>query len=142
MSAELLISKLDKVKRTGPGRWIACCPAHEDRHPSLNIKETDDGKVLVHCFAGCSFFEIVSAVGIDATDLFPPRQDYGKPDRRPFPAVDVLRAIGFEALVVSASAVTMLSGEPFTQLDRDRLVLASSRIQAAISAAGLGGRYG
>jgi hypothetical protein len=60
-----------------------------------------------------------------------------KPERRPFPAADVLRAIGFEALVVAAAAVAMLAGEPFNDIDRDRLILAVSRIQAAMTAAGV-----
>ena len=33
--------------------WMVPCPAHDDHDPSLSIKDTDDGKVLVHCHAGC-----------------------------------------------------------------------------------------
>ena len=32
--------------------WIDRCPAHDDNNPSLSIKETSDGKLLLHCFAG------------------------------------------------------------------------------------------
>lgn len=142
MSAELLLSKLDKVKRTGKGTWIACSPAREDKHPSMTIRELDDGRVLVHDHGGSTVYEILDAIGLDISDLFPPRQTYGRPERRPFPAADALRAIGYEALVVSAAAVTLLSGEPFTPADRERLILAASRIQGAISAAGLGARHG
>lgn len=137
MSAELLISKLDKVKQTGPGRWVACCPAREDKHPSMTIRELDDGRILIHDFGGSTVNEILDAIGMDISDLFPPRQTYGKPERRPFPAADVLRAIGYEALVVCAAAVTMMSGEAFTQVDRDRLIVAASRIQAGLTAAGV-----
>ena len=38
--------------------WIDRCPAHDDNNPSLSIKETSDGKLLLHCFAGCSFEDI------------------------------------------------------------------------------------
>ncbi len=58
MSAETFLSHLDKVRQTGPGRWIACCPAHDDKHPSFNIRELDDGRVLINCKAGCSTEEI------------------------------------------------------------------------------------
>jgi len=51
---EQLLSSLLKVRKVGIGRWIACCPAHNDSKPSLAIRETDDGRVLLHCFAGCS----------------------------------------------------------------------------------------
>ena len=35
-------------------RWMALCPAHDDHKPSLDIGTGDDGKVLFHCYAGCS----------------------------------------------------------------------------------------
>ncbi|MCQ1547528.1 MAG: DNA primase [Candidatus Accumulibacter phosphatis] len=134
-----LLQHLDKVKRTGSGTWTACCPAHDDRGPSLAVRELDDGRILVHCHAGCSVDEVLQAVGLTFSDLYPPRAlDHpAKPERRPFPAADVLRAIAFEALVVCASAVAVLEGKPFNQQDRERLILAASRIQAAITAAGV-----
>ena len=73
MSADILLSRLDGVKRTGPGRYLARCPAHEDRRASLSIRETEDEKTLIHCFAGCCVHEIVSAAGLELSDLFPPR---------------------------------------------------------------------
>ena len=141
MSADLLLSKLDGVKRTGQDRWLARCPAHGDKRASLSIREVDTGAILVHCFAGCSVHEVVGAVGLELSDLFPPRAadpaHVGKPERRPFPAADILRAIGFEALVVACAASAMLAGEPFTQTDRDRLMLAVGRIQSALDAGAL-----
>ena len=133
-----LLSRLDRVKQTKPDSWMACCPAHADRSASLSIRGTDDERVLVHCFAGCSVQEILSAVGLTFDDLFPPRSiDHAKPERRPFPAADVLRAIGFEALVVAAAGVSLLAGTPFSEVDRERLILAVQRIQSAMTAAGL-----
>ncbi len=140
MGANLLLSHLDKVRRTGPDRWIACCPAHDDKGPSLAIRETDDGRVLVHCFAGCSVHEVIGAVGIDLSTLFPPResdQHFVRSERRSFPAADVLRCIAFEALVIAAAGVALLSGHPFTEIDRERLIMAVSRIQSALTAGGL-----
>lgn len=134
------LSLLEGVKRTGIGTWLARCPAHQDKSPSLSIREANDNKVLIYCHAGCSAHEVVSAVGLELTDLFPPRPTdpahVGKPERRPFPASDILRAIGFEALVVACAASAMLAGEPFTQTDRDRLMLAVGRIQSALDAGG------
>jgi len=134
-----LLQHLDKVKRTGPCTWSARCSAHDDKGPSLTITEKDDGRVLVHCFAGCDVNDVLGAVGLTFADLYPPRVVDHRvgPDRRPFPAADVLRAVGFEALVVAAAAVAMLAGEPFSEMDRERLILAVSRIQAALTAAGV-----
>lgn len=139
MSVDRLLSKLDKVKPTGQHRWQARCPAHADKGPSLSIRETDDGRVLVHCFAGCTVHEIVQAVGLELSDLFPPRNDgqHYRPERRPFPATDALRAISFEALVVCAAAAALAAGEPLSTVDRERLLQAGERIQQALTVAGL-----
>ena len=135
---DLLLSRLDRVKRTKIDSWMACCPAHPDRSASLSIRELDDGRVLVHCFAGCSVHEILDAADIPIDALFPPRAlPFAKSERRPFPAADVLRAISFEAMVVAAAGVSLLAGSSFSEADRGRLILAVSRIQAAMSAAGV-----
>jgi hypothetical protein len=140
MTAETLLSKLDKVKRTGPGRWMARCPdpAHHDKGPSLSVRELEDGRVLVHCFAGCEVASVLAAAGLTFDDLYPERPiESGKAERRPFPAADVLRAISFEVTVVAIAASRILSGKPFVAADKERLFLAASRIQAALTAAGL-----
>ena len=138
MSADLLLSHLEKVKLTGKSRWQARCPAHADKAPSLSIREMDDGRVLVHCFAGCSVHEIVQAVGLELSDLFPPRTTSNeKGERRPFSAADALRAVGFEALVVCAASAALASGEALSRSDHERLLQAGERIQSALSGAGL-----
>ena len=133
-----LLSHIDKVKRTGNGKWQGCCPAHDDKSPSLSICELDDGRIMLHCFGGCDVQEVLAAVGMTFDDLYPPREiQQGRPERRPFPAADVLRAIGFEALVVAASGAALLAGQPFRPVDRERLILAVHRIQSAMTAAGV-----
>lgn len=134
-----LLQHLDKVKRTGAHTYQARCPAHDDRGPSLTIRELDDGRVLFHCFAGCDTHDVLAAAGLTFSDLYPRRAlDHRmNPERRPFPAADCLRAVGFEALVVCAAAAALLAGKPFGETDRERLILAASRIQAAITAAGV-----
>ena len=59
-----ILSKLEKLKRTGNGKWLACCPAHEDKSPSLAIKLTDDDKILIHRFSACDVTEIVGVLGL------------------------------------------------------------------------------
>jgi DNA primase len=48
-----LLSRLTGLKQTAKG-WVALCPAHADKSPSLSIRLADDGKILLHCFAGCA----------------------------------------------------------------------------------------
>src|SRR5690349_11810141 len=57
------------VKRAGAG-FLACCPAHGDRNPSLSVKRGDDGRVLLNCQTGCSFADIAAALGIEQRELF------------------------------------------------------------------------
>ena len=71
MIANRLLALLDKVRPNGKNQWMACCPAHDDRNPSLSIKEGQDGRVLVHCFAGCGASDVLGAVGMELRDLMP-----------------------------------------------------------------------
>lgn len=67
--AKLLLSRLAGVTKTADG-WRARCPAHADRQPSLSISEGSDGRVLVHCHAGCSTESICQSLGLSVNDLF------------------------------------------------------------------------
>jgi len=131
------LNKLDKVQGKR-GHWIACCPAHEDKRPSLAITETDDGRILLKCFAGCSAYEVVSAVGMDLTDLFPKDQSLtpyngNKPVKRPFYATDLMKIIQFEALITSIVAFDLSEGRQVSDTDKKRLKTAFIRINEAIS---------
>ena len=132
MSADLLLSRLDSVRRTGQGRWICACPGHDDKHPSLSIRELDDGRILLHDFAGCEVGEVLGAIGLDFDALFPERPIEGaKRERRPFNAHDVLDALAFEATIVAIAAGDMAQGKPMTDVDRVRLMLAAERLHSA-----------
>lgn len=68
---DALFRKTGKVPRANGGKWQACCPAHDDSSPSLSISLGDDGRALVHCFAGCGWREVLAALDVGASDLFP-----------------------------------------------------------------------
>ena len=65
-----MFANLVNARCIGTGRWKACCPAHDDRSPSLSIREGDGGRVLVHCHAGCSLSSILAALKLGKCDLF------------------------------------------------------------------------
>lgn len=136
--AENLIQRLAKVRGRN-GSWTACCPAHDDKGPSLAVRELPDGRVLVHCFAGCETESVLGAVGMDMTDLFPPEEkrrqytEHGKPSVKPaFYASDLMRIIAFEALVVQVVAFDMAAGKRPSEQDRQRLMVAYQRIDEAM----------
>ena len=69
MTAEALAAVIG-ARRSARGRWMARCPAHEDRSPSLSITEGHDGRVLLHCWAGCHTIDVLNALGFDWSALF------------------------------------------------------------------------
>jgi CHC2 zinc finger len=139
MSAEILLSRLDKVRQTGAGKWMALCPAHDDKSPSLSVRELADEIILLHCFSGCDVHDVVVAVGLSLSDLFPQKNlgHNARREKHPFPALDILRAISFELMIVSLATTSLLAGEPLNALDRARLELAIERIKSAIHAGGI-----
>src|SRR5918995_3895713 len=77
-----LLERLEGVE-TRNGSYQALCPAHEDRQPSLNLSEGEDGRALIKCFAGCTPERITDALGLRMGDLFEHRNGNPAGDRRP-----------------------------------------------------------
>lgn len=61
---------LPGFKSSGKNQWEARCPSHEDHRASLSIGLGDDGRILLHCHAGCDLARILEAAGISQKDLF------------------------------------------------------------------------
>ena len=59
-----VLGRLDKVRRVSDD-WTARCPAHDDRQPSLHVSEGDDGRVLLKCFATCTFDDVIATLGLE-----------------------------------------------------------------------------
>jgi hypothetical protein len=132
-----ILARLEKVRRTGPNNWLACCPAHEDKSPSFTLHANPDGRILANCFSGCSFPDIVEAVGLGWEPWFPPKQsaDYLPPIKHAFPAADVLKALADEADILCVVLHDSDWGLPLKKVDIERAQLAIERIRAARSLA-------
>jgi len=131
--ASNVLQHLQKVKSTGNNRWIACCPAHDDRSPSLAIKECDNGNLLIHCFSGCDVLSIVEAIGLNLGDLFPPNLDDFKREHQPFPAADILKCLLYEARIIQLAASDIVNHIKISSNDLQRIELAYQRINEAVS---------
>jgi hypothetical protein len=136
MDAHNFLARLEHVKRTGAGRYLAKCPAHSDRSPSLTVRVLDDGRILVHCFSGCDVSAVVSALGLSLADLFPDQPENTasalKRELGPWYGMDVLRALRDELIVVQIAAEMMAVDRPLSPDDRVRLLLAKRRIDEAV----------
>ena len=136
MSAESILSRLHGVRKRTADQWSALCPAHDDKGPSLSIRELDDGRTLLHCFAGCEVADVVNAVGLELDALFPPGPpDYQiKPERKPrlVTSQQALEICAVESLTVYMIAADIARGQ---SPDLKRLALATARIQAVTQGA-------
>lgn len=128
---DLILPLLTKVRPRQPGQWSACCPAHEDRSPSLSVRQTPDGSILVHCFGGCGPAAVVAALGLQLSDLYPPRQVNGtEPKRQPrlLTAGQALELLQAEATFIAVAAGNLSIGVVLTPPERERLRQAAARI--------------
>lgn len=138
--AEKLLSRLEGVKATGPDRWVARCPAHADKRPSLSIRQGDDGRMLVHCWAGCSAAEVVHAAGLSLHDLFNRQTDFSVSPlarRSRWNRDDAWRCVAFEAAIAAVVASDAAAGRPVTPEDVERAWLAADRLADACATLGV-----
>lgn len=77
MNIEELLPLLKNVSGSD-SQYSACCPVHDDKHASLSISKTDDGRILLHCHAGCTTENIVAALGLKMSDLFSNSEHFQK----------------------------------------------------------------
>ncbi len=118
----LLLDRLEHVKATGQGKWLALCPAHDDRSPSLSIRETGD-RVLVHCFAGCAVSDVLLALGLSMADLFPERltNTYSpKPKAPKFSTYELFPLLVQEAVILALALEVLFTGKVLSDTDLQR----------------------
>lgn len=136
MDVSTLLSRLSGVRPTGNDRWACRCPSHEDRSPSLTIRVVPDGRILVHCFAGCDTGSVLGAIGLTVSDLFPePLTRERLPKiHAPFSALDALKVLTAESAVVAIAASDIAEGKPMSATDADLVAVAAGRIATALEA--------
>lgn len=131
MGIDSILNRLEKVRRTGPGKWIACCPAHADKRPSLAVKLTDDDKILLKCWAGCDVESIVSAIGLTLSDLMPEKpQGYDRTRARVprFNRSEMFDRLLHESIILGLGIRQLLSGKELSPADIESIGKAESLI--------------
>jgi hypothetical protein len=135
MSIDLILSRLEKVKTTSRNSWMACCPSHDDRSPSLALRLEEDGRILLNCFAQGPKENILDALGVEFSDLFPQPLGNFPSVKRSFYPGDVLKAIRFEAQIVLMAAYALRTEKPLPDMEMRRLEMAMERINEAVEMA-------
>jgi hypothetical protein len=120
---EELLDRLDKVRASGKNKWVACCPVHGDKNPSMSVAEKD-GRVLCHCFAcGANGLEVVQALGLPPSVLFEKPLEQGYIPKRIYEELDIDR------LVIAGAEQMEKQGKPLSYKDFKRLKLAKARVE-------------
>jgi hypothetical protein len=130
---EVLLAALDGVKQTGTGRWLARCPAHQDRKASLSMRDMGDGRILIHCFAECETESVLGAIGLSFSDLYPerlPDVGYRRAPNTLTPR-EVLDIYGHEMTVAALILADVMDGKTVDEATWTRFAKASARISAA-----------
>jgi hypothetical protein len=134
-AAARIVDRLDRVRPSGAGRWMARCPAHADGRASLSVRDVD-GRVLVHCFAGCETRAVLGALNLRLSDLFDAPLGHDKPalrDRGHWHGTRAaLEALRDEARVVAIVANDISQGRPVAPADADRVAVAAGRIAESL----------
>ncbi len=119
---EVILNRLQGVKQKATHKWLAKCPAHDDRSPSLWVRLADDDKVLIHCFGGCQVADVVASVGLELSDLFPKQASYGKATHKPrFNAADLLSLCVQESMILVVALGDCWAGRAVSDEDQARI---------------------
>jgi hypothetical protein len=128
-----VLDRLERVKRTGTGRWVACSPAHKDRSPSLSVRALEDGRVLIHDFGGCEVEQVLSALGLTLSDLFEKPLGHSFPQSHSsIPARDVLVALDHEIQVTVLILGDIVATRRASKDQVERLAQAAARVSGAL----------
>ncbi len=133
---DLVLARLDgfKLRANGNARWRACCPAHGGSNPSaLSIGVGQENQVLLRCWHGCDVEKVAQAMGLELSDLFPPRPESGHgvgpiKRRRLITAGQALDLLDAEMTLAIVCAGDMARGETLDEPTRGRLLQSSARV--------------
>lgn len=123
MKAEKLLERLEMVRKTGTGKWIARCPAHDDGTPSLSVTEIEGGnRLLIHCHGGCGALDVLQKIGLDWSALYPDDQESYRPLWR---SNTEQKAI--DDMIVAIAQAKRDKGERLNEVDKQALIQAKIR---------------
>ncbi len=136
---DLVLSRLEpfRLRASSSDRWRACCPGHGGKNASaLSVGVGDNGAVLLRCWHGCGVEQVAAGLGLELSDLFPPRPPApgaGTPPmrrRRLLTAAQALELLELESTVTILAAADMARGDTLDDETRARLLKSAARITA------------
>ena len=128
MSIQKVVDRLDFCKSAGANKWMARCPAHDDRGPSLSLTEkphkvTGELTPLIYCHAGCSSEDVLAAVGLGWEDVLPEKLEHNPATRYHAPRETV------DSLVIELAEHDREQGKRLSKADIERYREAKKRMK-------------
>ena len=133
---EIVLARLDGVTGRSPS-WMARCPAHDDHQASLHVTKKPDGRVLLHCHAGCGGADIVQGLGLRFGDLKPQGCEFARSEPVERSARESLRAVAHAVLVAVQLLNIVADGKIVTERQADLAARLAGEIQSALDTAGI-----
>ena len=121
----LVLPRLDGVRRSATDNYMAKCPAHQDKSPSLSVASGVDGRVLIYCFGGCSTTDVLAAVGLELKDLF--AGNLSDTARLDYKQKSLESARNQARLIQTIAAAQLDRGEALSAIDLEQLQTAVER---------------
>jgi hypothetical protein len=124
---ENLLSRVDSSKKGNKaGQYSAFCTHQVNRKErKLSITERTDGSLLLKCWGGCDFYEILKNLGLEVHELYPPRNLSGREPKRNPPLVSTTQCLELLHELVNCMVITVLNfynGVELTPNDREQLL--------------------
>ena len=130
---EKLLGRVDSPKKgSKAGQYSAFCSHQVNRKErKLSITERTDGSLLLKCWGGCDFYEILKNLGLEVHDLYPPRNLSGREPKRNPPLVSTTQCLELLHVLINRMVITVLSfhnGVELTPDDREQLLSNAIRV--------------
>mgnify|MGYP003382232040 FL=1 len=129
-AAAKILERLHNVHRTHPQSWAAGCPCCESRRGRpVSVRETDDGRALLHAFCGCATADVLGKLGLTLSDLFDrPLAHHYAPRKTAIPARDLLSVVSDDVTVIAIEGARWLDARSLDEESWTRVAAAVSRI--------------
>ena len=96
----------------------------------MGIKQGDEGRILLNCFAGCDIKSILDASGLQWKDILPENKLY-QSEKQGFNPYAVLKMLRDEVLIIGLASSSIKKGKPLSDTDHDRLLKAVGNVRDA-----------
>ena len=129
---EKILSRVDSPRKGNrDGQYFAFCPHQTKRKErKLSITERTDGSIRMRCWGGCEYYEILKNHGLEAHELYPPRNLSGREPKRNPPLVPINQCLELLNGLIYQMVIPILNfynGVELKKSDKEQLLFNAHR---------------